>query len=147
MRITIHRNELKILAVIVVAAVAFVAWSRVDTTDMMGELEQIGQDKLAEYFDDVNPDDYETLILVDGGKAFKLFGRAWGVVHVYIRDKGDEDMKTFKGIEYFFRRYGDTWQELDSAGCGALEHHVRAFKEFERRGMKVSPDVYARLNQ
>ena len=147
MKIEIYHYDLKILVGVIFFAVSFVAWSQIDTSDMMEELHSIGKQKLAEYLCEANPEDYETLILVDGGKAFKLFGRAWGVIHVYIREKGDEEMKTFKGIEYYFKRYEETWRELDSAGCGALEHHVRAFKEYELRGMKVSPSVYKRLNK
>jgi len=147
MRLEIRRYELKILAIAVICIISVLVWSQVDTTDMMAELNQIAEQKLAEYLGDANPEDHETLILVDGGKAFNLFGRAWGVIHIYIRDKGDEEMKTFKGLEYYFKRYEDRWHQLDSAGCGALEHHVRAFKEFEARGMKVAPSVYARMNE
>jgi len=146
MGLQIYHYDLKILAAVVVSAASLVAWTRHDTTDMMAELHEIAEEKLAEYMGNATAEDYETLILVDGGKSFTLFGRAWGVVHVYIRNKGDEEMKTFKGLEYYFKRYEDRWRELDSAGCGALEHHVRAFKEFEKRGMKVSPSVYSRLN-
>ncbi len=147
MKLEVRHYELKLLVVIIVFVAGVLAWSQIDSTDMMSELNVIAEEKLVGYLGEADPKDYETLILVDGGKSFKLFGRAWGVIHIYIRNKGDEDMKTFKGLEYYFKRYEDRWHELDSAGCGALEHHVRAFKEFEARGMKVSPSVYARMNK
>lgn len=147
MKIEIYKYELKILAITSIGLAVLIGWSQLDTSDMRKELDCIGQEKLAEYLGNESPDKYETIILIDGGKSFHLFGRAWAVIHVYIRDKGDEEMKTFKGLEYYLKRYDGKWCQIDSAGCGALEHHIRAFKEFEAKGMKVSPSVYARLNK
>ena len=134
MTLVIHRNELKLVAIIGICAFSVVAWSWVDTSDMMAELHEIATQKLNDYLGEEDPAAYETLILVDGGKSFNLFGRAWGVIHVYIRNHGDEEMKTFKGIEYYFKRYNGKWLELDSAAdavhsnimCAPLRNSKRA---------------------
>jgi hypothetical protein len=61
---------------------------------------------------------------------------------MYIRDAGDTECKTFKGLEYFYERQGDEWVLLDSAGCGAKEHHIRAFDHYLAHGMGVENRVF-----
>lgn len=122
------------------------AFAYYDANLMRRELEGIAQEKIDEWFQDDEAVRSQTdyLALVDSGKAFHVFGRGWGVIHLYFRDKGDVDMKTFKGLEYYFAREDGRWALKDSAGCGALEHHLRAFEEFHALGHEVPDRVFYR---
>ncbi|MCC6697476.1 MAG: hypothetical protein IT365_17740 [Candidatus Hydrogenedentes bacterium] len=145
MSLVIRRND---VAVTLVAVGLFFAWlglAQYENVRMHRELHGLADRLLDEWFATENPpvnrDDFDYLAIVDSERAFKLFGRAWGVVHLYIRNKDDKNMETFKGIEYFYQRMGDQWVLLDSAGCSAKEHHIRAFDEFLAKGMDVNERV------
>jgi len=70
-------------------------------------------------------------------RPYNLFGPAFGVVHIYIRDRGDEACETFKGIEYYYRLNEDGWDLEHSAGCAAKQHHIRAFQSYIQQGSGV----------
>lgn len=150
MEIIIRKRDVYLSLLIIGVFGAWVAYAMHDNKVMLEELEQIAQDQIDAWFEGskntapLNPDNYDYLAIVDSEKAYTLFGRGWGVVHTYFREKGDEDFKTFKGIEYFYVRENGAWKLHDSAGCGAFEHHVRAFDAFMAHGVNVPKHVYNR---
>lgn len=85
---------------------------------------------------------HDFISIVHSEKSFYIAGPAYGFIHSFTRQKGDEDMKSFKGYEYYLKYEDGAWRQVDSAGCGALEHHVDGFEEFERRGLKVAQGAY-----
>ena len=148
MDIIIRRQDIYITVLILVAFGAWVAWSLHDNRVMQEELEALAQQHIDEWFEGgtepIDRSAYDYLAIVDSEKAFTLFGRGWGVVHTYFREKGDADFKTFKGIEFFYVREDGAWKMHDSAGCGAFEHHLRAFDAFLAQGVDVPEKVYSR---
>jgi len=146
--IVIRKRAVVITALILGAFGAWVAYALNDNRAMHAELEQIAAAHIDEWFEgggeELDRDDYDYLAIVDSEKAFTLFGRGWGVVHTYYREKGDKDFKTFKGIEFFYVRENGEWKMHDSAGCGAFEHHLRAFDAFMAQGVHVPNKVYNR---
>jgi hypothetical protein len=147
MGIQIHRNDLIVLAVFIFIVVAAAAYGVSDSRSIRQSLESVAQEKVDDWFQGADRTKFEYVTIIEPSKAFLIFGRAWGVVHIFIREKGDEEMKTFKGLEYYCKRSNGQWAVQDSAGCGALEHHVKAFRKMEELGMKVSPKVYEKLNR
>jgi len=148
MELKISRRDLLLSAALVGAFLAWVAFALRDNAVMQRDLEAKAKAHIDEWFDGyetpVDRSDYDFLAIVDSEKAFTLFGRGWGVVHVYIKDKADLEFTTFKGLEYYYMRENGEWRLQDSAGCGAFEHHIRAFDEFMKMGVHVPDKVYAR---
>lgn len=150
MEIIIRKRDVYLSLLIIVVFGAWVAFSLRDNQVMNDELEQIAQGQIDSWFEGpkgatpLDRNNFDYLAIVDSEKAYTLFGRGWGVVHTYFREKGDEDFKTFKGIEYFYVRENGVWRLHDSAGCGAFEHHLRAFDAFMAQGVNVPNHVYNR---
>jgi len=149
MDVVIRRKDLYVCGVVLAAFFGWVAYAMHDNAAMRAELEALAAEHIDQWFTDpegnpVDRDKYDYLAIVDSEKAFTLFGRGWGVVHTYFRDKGDDEFKSFKGIEFFYMRENGEWVLQDSAGCGAFEHHLRAFDEFMRLGVDVPGKVYDR---
>jgi len=148
MELTIRRRDVYITILLLLVLGSLAAFAVYDNTVMHAELKALAQEKIEAWFSESNPpvdrSKYDYLAIVDSKKAFTLFGRGWGIIHVYYREKGDEDFKTFKGLEYFYRRDKGKWVMTDSAGCGAFEHHIRAFNEFLSTGVDVPDRVFDR---
>lgn len=148
MELKISRRDLLLSIALVGIFLGWVAYALSDNATMQRDLEAKAKEHIDEWFDGyetaVDRSDYDFLAIVDSEKAFTLFGRGWGVVHVYIKDKADTDFTTFKGLEYYYMRENGEWKLQDSAGCGALEHHIRAFDAFMKMGVHVPDKVYAR---
>lgn len=144
MELIIRKRDIRFALVACGILGSALAYAYHDASAMRRELEGIAQEKIDEWFegDESARANSDYLALVDSGKAFHVFGRGWGVIHVYFRDKGDVDMTSFKGVEYYFVREDETWTLLDSAGCGAMEHHLRAFEEFHALGHDVPERVF-----
>lgn len=148
MDIQITRRDLVLSLLLVGGFLGWVAYAQYDNRVMQRELQQLAEAHIDDWFEGypepVERQDFDYLSIVDSEKAFTLFGRGWGVVHFYIKDKADADFKTFKGLEYFYVRENGVWQLQDSAGCGAYEHHLRAFDEFMKLGVHVPGKVFDR---
>lgn len=149
MEIILRKRDIYLTLGILAAFFAWLGYAFYDNHVMRAELEALAQDHIEDWFsggagDPLDPNAFDYLAIVDAEKAFTLFGRGWGVVHTYYREKGDEDFKTFKGIEYFYVRENGEWRMHDSAGCGAFEHHLRAFDAFMASGVHVPNKVYNR---
>jgi hypothetical protein len=148
MEIIIRRRDIYVSLALIAVFAAWVAYALHDNEVMHEELEQLAEGHIDDWFEGgVEPVDrsqFDYLAIVDAEKAFTLFGRGWGVVHTYFREKGDEEFKTFKGIEFFYVRENGEWKMHDSAGCGAFEHHLRAFDAFMAQGVHVPNKVYNR---
>ncbi len=148
MRIEVSRRDIAVCLVIITLFGVWLAYAFYDLDNISSDLRRVAQLHVDDWFtvdgQMVDRDRFEYLTIVDSEKAFTLFGRAWGVIHFYVKDKGDIDFTTFKGIEYFYVRENGTWTLLDSAGCGAHEHHLRAFDEFLKIGVEVPDKIYDR---
>lgn len=148
MEIIIRKRDIYISLALLCAFGAWVAYAMHDNSVMRTEMEAIAEAHIDDWFEGgAEPLDrtrFDYLAIVDVEKAFTLFGRGWGVVHTYFREKGDEEFKTFKGIEFFYVREDGVWRMHDSAGCGAFEHHLRAFDAFMAQGVHVPNNVYNR---
>lgn len=150
MEIIVRRQDIYISVALLLIFAGWVAYSMNDNRIMRQELDQLAEKHIHDWFngkglaEPLDPAKFDYLAIVDCEKAFTLFGRGWGVVHTYFREKGDEEFKTFKGIEYFYVREDGKWRMHDSAGCGAFEHHIRAFDAFMAQGVNVPSKVYNR---
>lgn len=148
MNLIIRKRDVYISIGAILAFSAFVGYSLYDNSVMHAELKDIAEQEIDSWFAKSEPpadrNKFDYLAIVDSKKAFRLFGRGWGVIHCYYREKGDQDFKTFKGIEYFYKREGGKWVLKDSAGCGAFEHHLRAFNELMKTGVDVPNRVFDR---
>ncbi|MFM1918674.1 MAG: hypothetical protein RLZZ303_308 [Candidatus Hydrogenedentota bacterium] len=146
MEIVVTRRDLLLSVAILGIFAGWVALSLSDNRQMHEELEALAEKHIEEWFTGgkVNREDYDYLAIVDAEKAFTLFGRGWGVVHTYFKRKDDAEFTTFKGVEFFYVRENGEWRMHDSAGCGAFEHHIRAFDAFMASGVHVPNKVYDR---
>jgi len=145
MELIIRKRDCYVTFVILAVFAAVVLHHRWDTHKIDQQLNAWAEAAVIENLGDPSLlKDWDVVAMCESAKTFHVAGPAWGAIHVFMREKGDEEMKTFKGIEYYLKRQDGRWIEVDSAGCGALSHHVDGFKEFERRGMKVATDAYDR---
>jgi len=143
--IIIRKRDVYVCAIALLAFGAWVASAVYDTRQMRQELEALAEYHINDYLEaQSDPEGYDYLAIVDAEKAFTLFGRGWGIIHAYYRDKGDESFDSFAGIEYYYVRDKGEWKMTDSAGCGAYEHHIRAFDAYLNLGMDVPNRVYDR---
>lgn len=146
MEIIVRRRDIYVCAILILGFSSFSAWALYDTNNMKKELDKLAEFHLYDYFDRPNGDwdksEFDYLAIVDSGKAFVLFGRSYGVVHTYYKRKGDTDFKTFEGIEYFYNWEHGEWKLMDSAGCGAVEHHIRAFDTFIQQNVDVPNRIF-----
>ena len=143
----IQRTDMVVFLLFFVVLGVATVYGVIDSRNIQKDLEIIAQEKLDEWFKGDDRTKYDFVTIIEPSKAFLIFGRAWGVIHLFVRDKGDEEMNTFKGFEYYCKRSNGKWVIQDSAGCGALEHHVKAFKKMEACGMRISPKVFEKLNK
>jgi hypothetical protein len=148
MELTISRRDVILTTLILAAFGSWVAYALHVNRVLRSELNQRAAMHIDDWFEGgefpLDLEDFDYLAIVDSERAFKLFGRGWGVIHFYIREKGDEEFNTFKGLEYYYTHDDGEWKLKDSAGCGAFEHHLRAFDEFAKLGVDVPNKVYDR---
>lgn len=145
MELIIRKRDMYITALVLLACAAVGIHHHYDSQQIDRDLRAFAKNSLLNLLgEDANLDEWDVVCMVDQAKSFHVAGPAWGAIHTFVRRKGDEEMKTFKGIEYYLKRSEGEWIEIDSAGCSALEHHVSGFAEFERLGLKVAPSAYDR---
>jgi len=141
MEIIIRRRDLYVVALVLTVASSWVAYAAYENFDARQTLQGLAEVHIDEWFDSepegTSRDDYEYLAIVDMERPYEIFGPAFGVVHVYIRDRGDEACETFKGIEYYYRLDENGWALEHSAGCAAKQHHIRAFQHYIADGSGV----------
>ena len=145
MEIIIRRRDIYVVAVALSLFFGWVAYANYDNHDMRESLRSLASTHVDEWFDS-EPDgtrreDFDYMAIVDAERPYELFGPAFGVIHVYLRNKGDVDCETFKGVEYYYRREAGEWILEHSAGCAAKEHHVRAFQSYLDQGVGVEGHV------
>lgn len=148
MKILQRKRDGIILALFIPLAGGSFAYAIHDLRTLEEELDLIAAPLIDNWFNggEENRDDFDIIALVEAGKSLTYFGSAWGQIHLYFHHKDDQDFATFAGIEYLFIRDQDEWVMTDSSGCTAPEHHSAAFKEFEKRGIKVPQEVYDRIH-
>lgn len=143
MDLLIRKKDLYVLAAVLIGIAAVLVHHYLDTLQIEKDLHAFAQAEIDDLFGpEIDRSEWDILTQVDYAKTFHVAGPAWGAIHTFVRKKNDAEMKTFKGVEYYLKREGDSWIELDSAGCGALEHHVDGFQEFERLGLPVAANAY-----
>ena len=146
MEIIIRRRDIYVVVVALFLFVSWVAYARYEDHATNASLKNLASGHVDEWFNseapDVKREDFEYVAIVDTERPYELFGPTYGVVHVYIREKGDIRCETFKGIEYYYRHDGEKWELGDSAGCGAKEHHIRAFEDYLTQGYGVEERVF-----
>lgn len=146
MEIIIRRQDIYVVAIVLFVFFAWVAHATYENHDVHTSLKDLAQGHIDEWFatepGEVHREDYDYLAIVDMDRPYELFGPAFGVVHVYIREAGDDDCKTFKGIEYYYRLEEEGWRLEHSAGCAAKEHHIRAFQHYLTKGAGVNDSVF-----
>ena len=146
MEIIIRRRDIYVVAIVLCIFFGWVGHAAYANYDARMDLKSLAEFHIDEWFDTepegAEREDFDYLAIVDMDRPYELFGPAFGVVHVYIRDKGDEACKTFKGIEFFYRLESEEWRLEHSAGCGAKEHHVRAFQHYLSQGNGVNDSVF-----
>lgn len=146
MEIIIRRRDMYVVAVVLSLFFSWVAWATFENHDARERLRALASQHVDEWFatepEGTRREDYEYLALVDSVRPYTYFGPTFGVVHVYIRDKGDVECKTFKGIEYYYRLEDDAWKLEHSAGCSAKSHHIRAFEQYVADGSDVKDFVF-----
>lgn len=145
MEIIIRRRDLYVVAVVLSVFISWVAYAAYENHDARASLKVLVQACIDDWFatepEGTLREDYEYLAIVDMDRPYEIFGPAFGVVHVYIRDRGDEACETFKGIEYYYRLEESGWYLEHSAGCAAKEHHLRAFQHYLDQGVGVNDSV------
>jgi hypothetical protein len=148
MEIIIRRRDIYVVAAFLTCFFSWIAYAAYDNQSARQTLVALAESHIDEWFATepvgTRREDYEYVAIVDMERPYELFGPAFGVVHVYIRNRGDVACETFKGIEYYYRHENGGWQMEHSAGCGAKEHHVRAFQEYLARGAGVEGKVIDR---
>ena len=146
MEIIIRRQDIYVVAIVLFIFFGWVAHATYENHDVRASLKDLAQDHIDEWFatepGEVNRENFDYLAIVDMDRPYELFGPAFGVVHVYIREAGDEACETFKGIEYYYRLEEDGWRLEHSAGCAAKEHHIRAFQHYLTEGAGVNDAVF-----
>jgi hypothetical protein len=145
MEIIIRRRDIYVVAVFLTVFFSWVAYATYENFDARASLRELAQGHVDEWFETepegTKREDYEYLAIVDMDRPYELFGPTFGVVHVYIRDRGDVACDTFKGIEYYYNMEKEGWDMEHSAGCAAKEHHVRAFQNYLAQGAGVNDSV------
>lgn len=146
MEIIIRRRDIYVVFTVLLLFVCWVAYAKFENRSMQARLRELASNHVDEWFNTESPpvkrDDFEYVAIVDTERPYELFGPAYGVVHVYIREKGDVACKTFKGIEYYYKHDGQEWELGDSAGCSAKEHHIRAFETYLDKGLGIEDRVF-----
>ncbi len=146
MEIIIRRRDIYVVFTVLFLFVCWVAYAKFENRSMQARLRELASNHVDEWFNTESPqvkrEDFEYVAIVDTDRPYELFGPSYGVVHVYIREKGDKECKTFKGIEYYYKHDGNEWELGDSAGCSAKEHHIRAFETYLEKGMGIEERVF-----
>jgi hypothetical protein len=146
MEIIIRRRDIYVVFTALFVFVCWVAYAKFENRSMQARLRELASDHVDEWFNTESPqvkrEDFDYVAIVDTERPYELFGPSYGVVHVYIREKGDTACKTFKGIEYYYKHDGKAWELGDSAGCSAKEHHIRAFETYLEKGMGIEERVF-----
>lgn len=146
MEIIIRRRDIYVSVTAITLFVCWCAYAQYENHVIQAALKERASGHVDEWFATEEPgtrrEDHEYVAIVDTERPYRIFGPCYGVVHVYIREKGDVDCKTFKGIEYFYKHDEGSWVLQDSAGCGAKEHHIRAFETYLANGRGVEEHVF-----
>jgi hypothetical protein len=145
MDLLIRKKDLYVLAGVLLAGAGVLAYDQYDRRQIDRDLHAFAEQAIDDLFGpEVDQSEWDIVTMVDQAKTFHVAGPAWGAVHNFVRRKGDVEMKTFKGVEYYLKREDGVWREVDSAGCSAFEHHIDGFKVFEARGLEVAQSAYDR---
>ena len=141
----IRKKDLIVTGITLFVIVTVLTYHYFDRRSIHRQLQAFAEARITDLLgEETDRSQYDIISIVEQHKTFYVLGETYGSVHAFVRKKGDTEMRTFKGIEYHVKRDADKWIELDSAGCGALEHHVDGFNEFEKRGLQVAQAAYDR---
>jgi hypothetical protein len=143
--IEVSRRDLIVTAVVVVLATAWVTWARMDVARLHAQLEQLADIETNKLLDGKAPDALEIARHVDCDKSNLLFGRAWGTIRLFVREKGDAAMNTCSGLEFFYTQENGAWRQTDTAAIRDPKDLIEGYKAYEAAGFAVEHEAYGRL--
>lgn len=139
---TFRRRDVKQLVGILLIAGLATIYSRWDLARKDALLLPEGTRQEAEFLQPGSRADFDCLTEVRSGREYGWFGKFWGTVRVYIREKDDRLMTSFRGFEFFYRLENGVWTQTDSASIVTPEHILEAYGAFEEAGLEVDEDAY-----
>jgi len=142
----VNRRDVIITIVVILAGLAFVAYSQADITTKRTALRVFADGHERELLEGLDPADIDRLVEIDSGKSNVVFGSDWGVIRLYTRAKGDASMDSFTGVEYFYEHKDGNWNLLDTARIELPEHIYDGYRKFEEAGYDVDESAYLRYN-
>lgn len=139
---TFRRRDVKqLVAILLITAVATL-YSRWDLARKDALLVPESVRHESELLPPESKADFDCLTEVQSGREYGWFGKFWGTVRVYIREKDDRAMGSFRGFEFFYRLEDGAWTQTDSASIVTPEHILEAYTSFEEAGLEVDEDAY-----
>jgi len=137
----------------IAAGIAFVligllfGYARWDVAAKRVGLEARAAEHAAEFLNGKEDTPFDHLVEVDSDKSFTLFGKDWGVVRLYMRQKDDTAMDTFIGIEHFYEYTDGQWKMVDQARIDLPEYIYEGYTKFRNAGFQVDDAAYQRYNR
>lgn len=143
----ISRRDWIILGVFAATALAVGGASQFDIARKRAALEREAESRKEAFFADIDPSQSETIVEVDSGKMFGFFGKDFGVVRIYSRNKGDASMESFLGVESFHRFVDGAWTVEDTAQIKEPERIYEGYTAFRTAGYDVDDAAYTRYDR
>lgn len=137
-----RRRDVKQLVGILLIVGLATLYSRWDLARKEALLRPEGARQESELLQPGSRPDFDCLTEVRSGREYGWFGKFWGTVRVYIREKDDRLMASFRGVEFFYRLDDGVWAQTDSASIVTPEHILEAYGAFEEAGLEVDEDAY-----
>ena len=133
------------IATVVTCFGAFFAWYAYVQYQLKAhraELTGMATLEATEFSKDREPGSFDLVKKVESNREFAVFGSEWGNVRVLFRTKGDATMKSFLGIELFYRHDGEKWNRVDTARMDDPRYWPEAYDAFVAEGHKVEDAAY-----
>ena len=138
----LSRRDLRLLISVVSIILAIYLYTIYDNNRLYKELYPIAEEKKEKYFSDMDIDKYDIITQVQSGKSLAFTGRPWGVLRIYMRNKGDASMDSFIGLEYYFVRENKTWVSHDNVAIREPKYINEAYSEYEKNGYELDEKVF-----
>ncbi|MCC6697471.1 MAG: hypothetical protein IT365_17715 [Candidatus Hydrogenedentes bacterium] len=143
----IRRRDLVVLMVATAAGLALLGYARWDIASKRAALQEEAQTHRAEFFSTSQESEYEDILETECGKSMGVLGKDWGVIRLYTRQKGDASMKSFMGVEYFYKYETSKWVLTDTARIDLPEYILEGYGKFEDAGYAVDGKAYLNFSR
>jgi hypothetical protein len=130
---------------LVLLAAGWCGWARWDVARKGEALRAMAEREARELAGGEPAPALETALHVDNDKGYFILGRDWGTARIYLREAGDETMKSLTGFEYYFVFDAGSWQQTDMAAIRDPAHLIEGLDAFARAGHTVERGAYERL--